>query len=157
MIDFLSCVQFAVFGFRASFEPAFLQSKSHIESIFASPLFTFCFVHPPCKTSVRPESGFCGVALTYLITEVVQIIDYRPNFYSPAYRAHSRSSFYIPGTYPYCGQNIYARRCAQRIHCTHFPCFSIIITYSFDGAEMSVICRVLLPSTASFFMYLTVI
>ena len=30
-------------------------------------------------------------------------------------------------------------------------------TGSFVGAEMSVICRVLLPSTASFFMYLTAI
>ena len=29
--------------------------KFQIESIFASPLFAFCFVHPPCKTSVRLE------------------------------------------------------------------------------------------------------
>ena len=38
----------------------------------------------------------------------------------------------------------------------HFHLFSITITYSFVGAEMSVILRVLLLSELACFMYLTV-
>ena len=42
-------------------------------------------------------------------------------------------------------------------HESHCSCFSITITYSFVGAEMSVILRSLLLSELACFMYLTVI
>ena len=52
------------------------RKKSKIESIFASSLFSVCFVHSPCKTSVSPEGGFCRVALTNLITEDRSVPDF---------------------------------------------------------------------------------